>query len=109
MMYLNHDHRERENVRFLAMLSFNQYFWCSPSWGETTLTLDTPYGIRVLSHHSEAKVRDTRITRVVHEDVWLDTCQYSGGSRSRVITYSFEVPMNHIAGVEVIEALSDVG
>jgi hypothetical protein len=46
---------------------------------------------------------------VVHKDVWLDVYQYGGRIRFRTTTYTLEVPMNDIAGVEVAEALSDVG
>ena len=106
--YLDHDHSERENVRFLAIWPFFQYLWRSPSCSKTTLILDTSHGIQIQSDSSETKVRDPRITGVVHEDVRLGTCQYGRETAVRTITYPFEVPMNHIAGVEVAEALSDV-
>ena len=76
--YLDHDHSERENVRFLAMWPFVQHLWRGPSWSETTLTLGTLRGIQILSDSGEPKIRDTRITGVVHEDVLLETCQYGG-------------------------------
>ena len=108
-MYLNHDHSKRESIRFLAVWPFFQYLWCSPPRGETTLTLGTPHGIQVQSHRSEPKVRDTRITRVIDEDVWLDTCQRGSKTGVRTTTYPLEVPVNHIAGVEVTEAPRNVG
>jgi hypothetical protein len=46
--------------------------------------------------------------RVVDEDVCLDGCRYCDGTEFGT-TYSLEVPMNDIAGVEVVEALGDVG
>ena len=73
------------------------------------LTLGALHGIWVQSHCSELKVGDTRITRVVHEDVWLDTRQYNSETEVRMTTYSLEIPMNHIAGVEVAKALCDIG
>ena len=62
-----------------------------------------------MSDSSEAKVSNTRITGVVRKDVLLDTGQYGGGARFRTTTYALEVPVNHITGVEIAEALSDVG
>ena len=91
------------------MWSFFQYLRRSPARGETTLTLGTPHGIQVQSHRSEPEIRDTRITGVVHEDVWLDMCQRGGKTGVKTITYPFEVPVNHVARVEVAEALGNVG
>ena len=65
--------------------------------------------IQVLSDCGETKIRDQRITGVVHEDIWLAGHQYSGKPRFRINTHSLEVPVNHIAGVEVTEASGDVG
>ena len=106
---LDHDHCERENIRFLAMCPPVQNLWCSPSRGVTMLMRDTLYGIQVSSDRSEAKVCETCMIGVVHKDVWLDVCQCGGKTRSRSTTYPLEVPVNDIAGVEVAEALSDVG
>ena len=49
------------------------------------------------------------MTGVVDKDVRLAEHQYGCKTRSRITTYSLEVPMNDIAGVEVAEALGDVG
>ena len=46
---------------------------------------------------------------VVDKDVRLAGRQYGGETSFRITTYSLEVPMNDIAGVEVAEALGDVG
>jgi len=46
---------------------------------------------------------------VVHKDVWLTRCQYGGETRLGTTTYSLEVPVNHIAGMEVAEPFSGVG
>jgi hypothetical protein len=106
---LDHDHRERENIRFLAMCPPVQNLWCSPSRGVTMLMRDTLYGVQVSSDRSEAKVRETCMTGVVHKDVWLDVCQCGGKIRSRTTTYPLEASVNDIVGVEVAEALSNVG
>ena len=108
MTYLDHDHRERENIRFLGTWPFIQDLWRSPPRGVPMVMRSTSYGIQVLSDCSEAKIHNARVTGVVHKDVWLVGYQYCGEMRLKT-TYSLKVPMNHIAGVEVAEALSDVG
>lgn len=35
--------------------------------------------------------------------------QYGGRTRLGIIAYSFEIPMNNVPGMEVIEAFGDVG
>ena len=107
-MYLNHDHRERENVRFLAICPTLQDLWCSPPRSVATLTRGTLDRIQVLSDCSEAEIRNACIAGVVHQDVWLISYQYRGKARFKTSTYSLEVPMNYIAGVEVTEAINDV-
>jgi hypothetical protein len=106
--YLNHDHRESENVRFLAMYPLVQNLWRSPPRTVTMLTRGTPYRIWVLSDCGEAKIRETRMARVVHKDIHLAECQCGGETIFRTTTYSLEVPVNDIARVEVAEALSDI-
>jgi hypothetical protein len=49
------------------------------------------------------------MARVVDKNVRLAGRQYGREMRFRTATYSLEVPMNDIAGVEVAEALGDVG
>jgi len=49
MTYLDHDHCEREDVRFLAAWLLVQNLWRGPSRGVTILTLGAPYGIQVES------------------------------------------------------------
>ena len=49
------------------------------------------------------------MTGSIHEDVWLDRRQCGGKTRFKSTTYPLEVPMNHVTGVEVTEALGDVG
>ena len=107
--YLNHDHCKRKNIRLLAKCSLRQDLRRSPPRGVTSLVRGTLDGIQVLSDCSEAKIRDERITGVVHKDVWLAGCQYSGKTRYIITTYSLQVPVNYVAGVEVAEASGDIG
>ena len=109
MTHFDHDHRERENVRFLAVCSLVQNLWRSPSWGVTTLTRGALHGIQVLGDHSKPKIYNARSIRVIYKDVWLAGCQHCCKTRFVMITYSLEVPVDHIAGVEVAEALRDIG
>jgi hypothetical protein len=67
--HLDHDHRESENVCFLAMSSPIKDFWRSPLHSVTRMGLGTLGGIQVLSDRSEAKICETGMTRVVHKDV----------------------------------------
>ena len=85
-----------------------QDLWRGPSRGVATLICSAPDGIQVLSNCGETEVRDQCITRVIHEDVWLAVCEYSCKTGYKT-TYSFEVPMDNIAGVEIAEATGDVG
>jgi hypothetical protein len=75
----------------------------------TVVTRRTPHGIQVLSNRSEAKICDVHVSDVVHKDVWLAECQYSGETIFGITTYTLEVPVDDIAGVEVVEAPSDIG
>jgi len=106
--YLDHDHRERKNVRFLARRPRAQHLWRSPSRGVALLKRGALDGFQVLSYRSEAKIRDACVTRVVHKDIRLVECQHGGETRFRTVTYSHEVPMDYIARVEVAEAVSDI-
>ena len=75
MADLDHDHREREDIRFLTALPLVQNLWCGPSQGVAVLTRSAPYGIDVLSDLSEAEIRDACTTGVFHENVELVRCQ----------------------------------
>jgi len=70
MTYFDHDHRERENIRFLAMFPSLQDLWSSPSRG-VAVTGSARNGVQISSDGGEAKIRDSRMTRVIHEDIWL--------------------------------------
>ena len=65
-MYLDHDHSKRVNIRFLAgILSVND-FWSRPSRSVNVLACLTPYGIEVLRHGSDSKIRNTCMRDVVN-------------------------------------------
>ena len=108
MAYLNHHHCEGENVCFLARYSLIQDLWRSPSGGMTVLSCVARPGIQVFSDHGEAKIHKTCVARSIHEDVLLDTGHYDE-IRIGTTTYPFEVCVNHIARVEVTEAVCNVG
>jgi len=68
--YLNHDHRERKNVRLLAVCPrFVQDLWRRPSCG--LIVEEVPFESRVLRHHGETKIRDPGPAKAVHKDVRL--------------------------------------
>ena len=73
--YLDHDHRERENVCFLAVCSLlGQDFWRSPSRGIALIFRGGPHRIQVLSHRRETEICDPCMAGVIHQDIWLGTC-----------------------------------
>ena len=109
MTYLDHDHRESENTRFLAMWPLVQDLWRSPSRGVIGLIWGPPDGFRILSNRSETKICDSCMARLVHKDVWLPGYQYGDTTSSRKTAYPLEVSMNDIAGVEVAKSLGDIG
>ena len=110
MTYFDHDHRKGENIRFLAACHFLlQDLRSSPARGMPILMGGAQYRIQVLSDLGETKIRDAYTTGAVYKDVLLARCEYSGEMKSRTTAYSFEVPMNHITGVEITEALGGVG
>ena len=106
--HLDHDHRKRKRVGLLTKYSLGQDLWRGPSRGVARLMRWAPYGIQVLSDCSETKICDQRITRVVHENVWLVVCQY-GREMGFKTTHPLEVPVNNIASVKIAEAASDIG
>ena len=78
-MHLDHDHRKREDICFLAVCSLLvQDLRRSPSHSVAMITYGGPYGIQVLSDHSKPKIRDPRATGGICKDVRLAGCQYDG-------------------------------
>jgi len=67
------------------------------------------YGIQVLGDRGETEIRDSRVASGIHEDVWLDTCQNCGKTGLISITYSLEITMDYVAGMEIVKAASDIG
>ena len=105
--HFDHDHRERENVCFLAICSLPvQDLWRSKSNG--VAQRDARYGILELTDRPETKICDSCVTGAIHQDVWLDTCQFGRKIWLTSITYSFEVSMNYVVRVEKVKTLSDI-
>ena len=77
--YLDHDHREGENICLLAVRPLLvQNLWRSPSCGKNPLTRAASYGIYVLSDCSKTEIRNPWVAVGVCEDIWLDVCQCDG-------------------------------
>ena len=107
--YLDHDHRERENVCFLAVCSLlGQDLWGSPSRGMALVSGSVPHRIQALSDCRETEIRDPRMAGVIHEDVWLGTCESGRKTGLMPITYPSEIAVNNIAGVEEAKAFNDI-
>ena len=108
MTHLDHDHCERENIRFFAVRPLlAQDLRRGPSRGVTPITQGTPYGVLILSDHSKTEIRDLCTTGGIHKDVRLAECQ-GGRTIFGTITYSLEISMNHVAGVEIVKAIDDI-
>jgi len=63
--------------------------------------------IHAPGNSSEAKVGDACMTRVVHKDVLL-TERYWDGEMRIGTTYPFQISVNHVARVEILEARNNV-
>ena len=66
-IYLNCDHGERVNIRFLAGVLFEKNFWSRPSGSVGFLTCSRSYGIHVFRHDRDAEIRDTCMGDVVND------------------------------------------
>ena len=106
--YLDHNHREGEDVRFLAVCPIVQDLRRSPSRGMVVLARGVWPGTNSRGDRCKTKIRDPRMAGSIHEDVWLDARQCSGKTGVKLTKYPLEVSVNHIARVEVTEALGDV-
>ena len=107
--YLDHDHSERENVSLLAIWPFVQYLRCSPSRGQKKLRRGSRLENRFCGDRNLIKICDPRMAGGIYKDIWLDMHQHGSKTGVRTTTYSLEIPVNHIAGVEVTKSLRDVG
>ena len=67
-----------------------------------------PHRIQVSSDYGKTKVCDPGAPSGVHEDVRLIVRQYSDETKFGMIAYPLETSVNHVASVEVFEALSDI-
>ena len=67
---LNHDHRERKDIRFLAKCPpVCQDLRCNPPHTVTVLVWSVPHRIQVLSDHGETTICDQCAAGDVHKDV----------------------------------------
>ena len=68
--YLNHDHRKKENICFLARRPLPvQDFWCSAFCVMAWPFQGAQRSIQVLNYPSEAEIGDSRMVGVVYEDI----------------------------------------
>ena len=110
MTHLDHDHRERENVRLLAVCPLlGQDLWRSPSCGMTLIIQDNSHGIQAMSDRSQTEIGDPRMTSLVHEDIWLLGCQSSGTKGLRKMTYAHYAAVDDVLRMEKSESLSNIG
>ena len=73
----------------------------------TATTRGTPCRIRVLYDYGQSKVSDSRVTGVIHKDVALAKREYNLETKFRA-THSFEVAMDLVAGMQVVQTLSGI-
>ena len=66
-------------------------------------------GNHICSDRSETKVCDPRLAGGVHKDILLAGVNTVEKLEIEITTHSIELTMNHVAGMEVTEAPSDVG
>ena len=67
--YLDHDHREREDIRFLAIFLTLQYLWRSQALGFEILIGERLSGILVRSDCSDRETHNSRATLGIHEHI----------------------------------------
>ena len=106
--YLDHSHCGRKNVHFLGKFLPLEDLWCSPLGTAATLKLGAPDIIQVLSDSGKAKDHNADTTRIIYKDILLSTCQYGCQMRVGMVMHSHDTPMDHVAGVEVVEPLSAI-
>jgi hypothetical protein len=108
--YLDHDHRESENVAFLATRPARLRPLVQPiARCDRVEPRHSLYRIQVTNDRGEAKICESGMAGAIHKDIWLDRCQYGGETKVGTTKHSLEVPMNDIAGVEVGDTPGDVG
>ena len=67
-----------------------------------------PHRIKALSDRRETEIRDPRMAGVIHEDIWLGTCESGRITGLMPTTYPSEIAVNNIAGVEEAKAFNDI-
>ena len=75
------------------------------------LTCIRPYGVQVFCDNSDAKIRNACMGDVadnVHKYVHLVGCEYYSEIIFGRTTYTLEVSVDHIAGMQVAEAFCDL-
>ena len=83
VMYLDHDHREGENIRLLAVFLLDQHLWRRPLHGAAILIRSAPYGIWAPGDLRETKIRDVYVAGIFHKDIRLVGCQCAVKQDSR--------------------------
>jgi len=89
--YLNNDHRERIDIRFLADRPFPvQNLRSSPSY--CVPVFDRYSGPKVWGDRGETKIGQTCMTCLVHKNAW-----------------PLEISVNYTVGVKIAKTVSDIG
>jgi len=110
MTYLDHDHRERKNIRFFAKCpTFVQDLRRSPSRCKALIVRAAPYKIQVLSDRSKPKIGDPCVASGIDKHISLDACKKKIKRGLEKITYSLEIAVGYIAGVEKVKSFGDIG
>ena len=68
---LNHNHRERENIRLFTESIPVQDLWSSPTSSMTMIIRGASNRIQVLSDCGEAKIRDPGVALFIQKDIRL--------------------------------------
>ena len=72
------------------------------------LESSTLYGGNIFGDHGKAEIRNARMTRVIHQDIYLVRCEYEHAIRFRATAYPLEIPVYHVARMEVAKTRSNV-
>ena len=103
--YLYHHHSKGKNVRLFTACPTLQDLRRCPSRGVIAVTRGTL--IQVLHDYGQSKIRDSRMTGVIHKDVTLAEREYNFEAKFRA-THSFEVAMDLVAGMQVVQTLCNI-
>lgn len=72
-MYLDHDHCERENIRFFAIPPLlAQDLRSTPSRSMAPINRGASHGIQAMGDRSETKIRYACAASGIQKDIWLD-------------------------------------